>query len=130
MKPIGNIKYIRNLFYFALSDMAIGSGSLSKRLASAYTNYLYKIEWHRDIELVPIRAKEDFEILGKLVMKNVQLSRSEIETKFMLQGLSKNQISRFVNDQYVISKLHWKIAKKMAGKIQQVHFLLSLEIEK
>jgi hypothetical protein len=126
---IGDIKYIHNLFSSTISDMAVGTGSISKRLASAYSNYLYKIEWEQDIALVPNQAKEDFETLAKLLTKNIKKTREQILNELLPNESKNEQITRFVGDKYVISKLHWKTAQKMATKIQSVHFWLCLQIE-
>lgn len=125
---VGSLEYLANLFRMALLDMATGTKSLSKRLASAYSNYLYKIDWDKDRQIIPLEAKNDFEELGKLLTENLlhDVEMKKLECK--ASGWTNRHIESMIGASYVISNYHWRKAQKIAQKIAEVHFLLSLEI--
>ena len=120
-----------NIFGLALSDMATSSGSISQRLAGAYTGYFYKVSWDKDLKFIPDEWKMDFLLLKKLfnddIIEKVKKERHNLRLSY--PEISNDTVSVIWNGGAAVKSLHWKKAKKIAELISHLYFSLGLEIK-
>jgi len=120
----------------SLLDMAVETGSITKRLYSAYCNYLYKVQWDKDIDFIPVEDKKYFLQLKKILSIDIQkvvdgeLRVKQKEYSSLKIVVSEDRLSEIINSYTVIKKLHWKKAKKAAGLIRKLHTHLGYELAK
>lgn len=125
-----SLKYLHfNIFGLALSDLATEPGSIGERLSSVFTNYLYKLEWEKDIEFIPEDCKEDFLSLKEIVIQDVQLLASkknqQLQREFPGYLYSPEELGKTFSHKRVISMLHWRKARRAAVLISNLHFGLA-----
>lgn len=119
-----------NIFELSLLDMAVGTGSISQRLHSAYCNYLYKVNWDTDIEFIPAEDKPYFLQLKKILFLDIEHTVEKERAAYKSQhtalniSLTEDQLSEMSNSYTAIKKLHWRKAKKAAELIRKLHTYL------
>jgi hypothetical protein len=112
--------------------MAESCGSISCRLAEAYTCHLFKIMWEEDVNYLPEnkQLKKDFFNLKKLIrddmLNEIEKKRNAfilLNTTSMFQ-ISKEIAEKYANEnitaKYVISTMHYKKATKIAKLINKI----------
>jgi len=122
-----------NIFGMALSDLATRPGSINERLASVYTSYLYKVDWNKDLEVIPLPYRRDFLLLKKIIWddvgETVERTRLEFQKALPSVSYSKEDLAMMCNHKLVIKSLHWKTARKAAQLISDLYFGIDLELK-